>query len=54
MKKLKNVLKSCLLVAIMVTVAVSLYNSNIIYSDAKWRYKMGKKNKGLVNNPSLK
>lgn len=35
MKKLKNVLKSCLLVAIMVTVAVSLYNSNIIYSDAK-------------------
>lgn len=35
MKKLKNVLKSCLLVAIMITVAVSLYNSNIIYSDAK-------------------
>lgn len=35
MRKLKNVLKSCLLVAIMVTVAVSLYNSNIIYSDAK-------------------
>lgn len=35
MKKLKNVLKSCLLVAIMVTVAVSLYNSNVIYSDAK-------------------
>ena len=35
MKKLKNVLKSCLLVAIMVTVAVSLYNFNIIYSDAK-------------------
>ena len=35
MKKLKNVLKSCLLVAIMVTVAVSLYNSNAIYSDAK-------------------
>lgn len=35
MKKIKNVLKSCLLVAIMVTVAVSLYNSNIIYSDAK-------------------
>lgn len=35
MKKLKNVLKSCLLVAIMVTVTVSLYNSNAIYSDAK-------------------
>lgn len=35
MKKLKNVLKSCLLVAIMITVAVSLYNSNVIYSDAK-------------------
>lgn len=35
MKKLKSVLKSCLLVAIMVTVTVSLYNSNAIYSDAK-------------------
>lgn len=35
MKKLKNVLKSCLLVAIMVTVTVSLYKSNAIYSDAK-------------------
>ena len=35
MKKLKNVLKSCLLVAIMVTVTVSLYNFNVIYSDAK-------------------
>lgn len=35
MKKLKNVLKSCLLVAIMITVAVSLYNFNVIYSDAK-------------------
>lgn len=35
MKKLKSVLKSCLLVAIMVTVTVSLYNFNVIYSDAK-------------------
>lgn len=34
-EKIKNVLKSCLLVAIMVTVTVSLYNFNVIYSDAK-------------------